>query len=703
MELEELEIDLTNFKGIGIRTAYKFSKYNIKTIKDLLYFFPYKYEDLSKITKIKDLKIDENAVIVGRIKNLRVFPSPKRRMILVQGIVEDDTGSLRVLWFNQAYIGKVLSGAPYVLLYGKLVKNRYGLHLSNPEFKILAKTPKAPLEKLFKPEIIPIYREISGIPSSFTRRIIQEIIEKFNIEKLKDPIPEFIKEKAGILDLKTAIINIHKPENLEIIKEAQKRLLFEEIFYIQLKTLQEKILLKIEKSPIIKIDNKLIDEFLEKLNIKLTKSQKDVLDEILKDFEKPYPMNRLLQGETGSGKTLIAEILSLLTVNSGYNVIFMAPTEVLANQHFNRFLSDFSHLDYGIGLMIKNFGYYGLKGYKVRKTKEGIIRLTKQNKIQILIGTHSLIETKTPFPNIGLVIIDEQQRFGVKQRKKLLEQTKIEKEQTYLPHLLTMTATPIPRTLALTFYGDLDISILKEKPPGRKDVKTFVVKKENIDNVWKFVRKEIENNHQVFVICPRIEPTENSEIKAVKEEFEKIKKIFPDVEVEMLHGKIKSIDKEKILKRLQNNEIKILVASSVIEVGIDLPLATVIVILGAERFGLSQLHQLRGRVGRSIYESYCFLIPEKYSLLAWKRLKILEESQDAFYISEKDLELRGPGEFLGEKQSGMPDLAMRAMKNIELVNLAKDLANELISKNPKLEGYPLLRKEIEKRGDVVLS
>ncbi|MGC8981695.1 MAG: ATP-dependent DNA helicase RecG [Minisyncoccia bacterium] len=702
MELEELEIDLKNFKGIGERTAYKFSKYNIKTIKDLLYFFPYRYEDLSRVTKIKDLKIDENAVIIGRIKNLRVFPSPKRRMILVQGIVEDDTGSLKVLWFNQAYIGKVLSGGPYLLLYGKVVKNRYGLHLSNPEFKILAKIPKAPLEKLFKPEIVPVYREISGIPSSFIRKIIQEIIEKFEIEKLKDPLPDFIKDKANILSLKDALINIHKPKDLKIIEGAQKRFLFEEIFCIQLKTLQEKILLKIEKSPIIKSDNKLIDEFLERLNIKLTSAQNEVLNEILKDFESPYPMNRLLQGETGAGKTLIAEILSLLTVNSGYNVIFMAPTEVLADQHFNRFLLDFSHLDYGIGLMIKNFGYYGLRGYKVKKSKEGIIRLIKQGKIQILIGTHSLIETKTPFPNIGLVVIDEQQRFGVKQRKKLLEQTS-DGGQSYLPHLLTMTATPIPRTLALTFYSDLDISILKEKPPGRKDVKTFVVKKENIESVWKFVRKELEKNHQVFVICPRIEPTENSEIKAVKEEFEKIKKIFPDFEVEMLHGRIKSIEKEKILKRLQNNEIKILVASSVIEVGIDLPLATVIIILGAERFGLSQLHQLRGRVGRSIYESYCFLIPEKYSPLAWKRLKILEESQDAFYISEKDLELRGPGEFLGEKQSGIPDLAMQAIRNIELVNLAKNLANELISKNPNLEGYPLLRRRIEKIGEIIIS
>lgn len=703
MTLEDLEIELKNFKGIGEKTAYKFSKYNIKTIKDLLYFFPYRYEDLRNVTKIKDLKIGDMAVVVGRIKNIKVFPSPKKRMILVQGIIEDESGNLRVLWFNQGYLAKILSGGPYVLLYGKLIKNKYGLHLSNPDFKILSTKPTNNLEKLFKPEIIPVYREIYGISSSFTRKIIKEIIEKFNIKKLKDPIPDFIREKAKIVSMETALMNIHNPKDFESIKEAERRFLFEEIFYIQLKTMQEKILLKKEKAPIIKYNEDLINEFLDRLNIKLTESQKVVLSEILKDFEKPYPMNRLLQGETGTGKTLIAEILSLIIVDNGYNVVFMAPTEVLANQHFDRFLNDFSYLDYGIGLMIKNFGYYGIKGLKAKKKKEGIIRLIKQGNIKILIGTHSLIETTTPFPNIGLVIIDEQQRFGVKQRKKLLEQTKVEEEQKYLPHLLTMTATPIPRTLALTFYGDLDISLLKEKPPGRKDVKTFVIKKEERGKVWRFLKNEVNNGHQAFIICPRIEPTENSEVKTVKEEFEKIKKIFPNIPIEMLHGKMKSDEKEKILKKLQNNEIKILVASSVIEVGIDLPLATIIVIEGAERFGLSQLHQLRGRVGRSIYESYCFLIPEKYSPLAWKRLKILEESQDAFYISEKDLELRGPGELLGEKQSGIPDLAMRAIKNINLVNLAQQLAEEFISKNPKLEGYPLLRKEIERRGEIILS
>ncbi len=695
MKLEDLEIPLENFKGIGPKTALKFQKYGINTIKDLLYFFPYRYDDLREVRKIKEAPINENSVIVGRIKNIKLFSTPKKRMVIVQGIVEDETGALKVIWYNQAYIAKILSGGPRVMLYGKIVKDKYGLYLSNPDFKILKEREK------IKGEIIPVYREISDIPSSFTRRLIAEIIKKFPFQRLQDPLPEIVKIKANIPELAKALINIHKPTTLEEVRESKRRFLFEEIFYVQLKINQEKVLLKLEKSPTIRYDPQLIEDFLNKINITLTKSQKEVFDEVVKDLQKPYPMNRLIQGETGSGKTLIAELTALLVMKAGYLVIFMAPTEILANQHFQRFLKDFAHYDLGVGLLIKNSGYFGLHGFRSYKSKDDILRLVLNKKINILIGTHALIEAKIPYPDVGLVIIDEQQRFGVNQRKKLLEKS----SQTYLPHFLSMTATPIPRTLYLAFYGDLDLSILKEKPPGRKDVKTFVVDKENINEVWSFVKKELEKGHQVFVICPRIEKKEESkyEVRTVKEEYVKIQKLFPDFKVGMLHGRMKSNEKEMIMKKMENGEIQILVCSSVVEVGIDFPLATVIVIEGAERFGLAQLHQLRGRVGRSIHESYCFLIPEIYTPLSYKRLKILEESYDAFYIAEKDLELRGPGELLGERQSGIPDLAMEALSNIEIVNLAQKLAQEFISQNPKLEGYPLLRQELEKRKDFVLS
>jgi len=695
MTLEDLELPLIEFKGIGRRTAEKFQKNKIFTIKDLLYFFPYRYDDLRNVTQIKDAPLNENVVIVGRIKNLRLLLTPKKKMIIVQGIVEDETGSLKVIWFNQAYIAKVLSGGPKVMLYGKLLKNKYGLHLSDPDFKILKGNTK------FKGEIIPVYKEIEGIPSSFTRRIISEIFKKFPIEKIQDPIPEIIRLKANIPEISKAFLFIHLPKTLEEIELAKKRFLFEEMFYLQIKINQEKILLKLEKAPIINYDQNLIDEFLQRINITLTNSQKEVLNEIIEDFRKPYPMNRLIQGETGSGKTLLAELASLLTVNSGYIVILMAPTEILANQHFHRFLQDFSYYDFGIGLLTKDGGYYGVHGFKAKKSKEDIARLVSLKKINILIGTHALIENPIPYPDVGLVIVDEQQRFGVAQRKRLLEKS----SQNYLPHFLSMTATPIPRTLYLAFYGDLSLSILKEKPPGRKDVKTFVIDKEHINEVWSFVRKELEKGHQVFVVCPRVEKSDSGkyEVRTVKEEFEKIKKLFPEYNVAMLHGRMKNLEKEMIMRKMQSGEIQILVSSSVVEVGIDLPLATVIVIEGAERFGLAQLHQLRGRVGRSIHESYCFLIPETYTPLSFKRLKILEESQDAFYIAEKDLELRGPGELLGEKQSGIPDLAMEALSKMDIVTLAQQLAQEFVSNNPQLTGYPLLRREIEKRGEIILG
>ncbi|MCS7184117.1 MAG: ATP-dependent DNA helicase RecG [Patescibacteria group bacterium] len=693
MTLEKLEIELKKYKGIGERTAFKFSKYKINTLKDLLYFLPYKYINLTEPIKIKDAKINENIVVIAKIKEIKLFKTPKKRMFIVSALIEDETGALRVIWYNQPYLLKTFKKGHQILFYGKVIKNNYGIHLSNPEFKFIS------LREKFKSEIIPVYYEIFDINSNFTRKIINKIIDEFNIKNIEDPIPEIIRIKANIISLGNALVKIHQPQSIEEVEEAKKRLFFEEIFYLQVKINQEKILLSKEKSPEIKININLIEHFLRNTNIKLTSNQEEVLKEIINDFQSPYPMNRLLQGETGSGKTIIAEILSLLTANSGYKTLFMSPTEVLATQHFYRFLKDFSSFNIGLGLMIKKSGYYGINGFKSKKSKEELIRLISQNKIQILIGTHSILEVNYEYKNIGLIVIDEQQRFGVEQRKKLIKQS----NQDYFPHFLSMTATPIPRSLYLAFYGDLSLSTLKEKPFGQKEIMTKIIKPEEIDSVWDFIKKEIELDHQIFIICPRVEMNEKIEIKSVKEEYEKVKKIFPEIPIEILYGKMKSIEKEIRLKKLQNNEIKILVASSVVEVGIDLPLLTTIVILGAERFGLSQLHQLRGRVGRSIHQGYCFLVPQNYSPLAYQRLKILEESQDAFYISEKDLELRGPGELLGTKQSGFPDLAMKSLEKIELVHLAKNLSEELINQNYLLKGYPLLRSEISKRSELTFS
>jgi len=692
MKLEELEISLREFKGIGPKTALKLEKNKIKTIKDLLYFFPYKYQDLTQIKKIGELKIGETGVILGKLTNLKLFPTPKRRMFILQGIISDETGSLKVIWYNQPFLAKTLKDNLLVALIGKLVKNRYGLNFQPIKFEILKS------KEDFQKRIIPVYSEIEGIRSGFFEKIIKNILEKYDIKNLIDPLPQKILDRFNYPKLGLAILNLHQPKSFEEINLAKERLSFEELLYLELALFQERKNLAKNTAPIINKDENLIKEFLSQFDFNLTKGQIKVLEEIFNDLKRGIPMNRLLQGETGAGKTLIAEIISLLTAFQNFQVVFMAPTEILAQQHFQRFLKDFSYFDIGLGLLTSGQIFYGLKGFRVGKQINEINRLLSTGQIKIIIGTHSLIENPLSFQKVGLVIIDEQQRFGVEQRKRLLARTK----QEFLPHFLSMTATPIPRTLALAFYGDLDFSYLEEKPFGQKEIKTYVVSPSKEEIMWRFVKKEINEGHQVFIICPRVEEKED-EIKSVKEEYQRVRQIFPLVKIAMLHGKMKSEEKEKILKAMQRNEIQILVSSSVVEVGIDLPLATTIIIQSPERFGLAQLYQLRGRVGRSIHQGYCFLVPQKISLKAKIRLKYFLQAKSALELSEYDLKLRGGGELLGERQAGIPDLAMKSLSNLKLIERARKIAEEIINQDPKIEKYPNLRKEVNKRKSLILA
>jgi len=692
MKLEELEIPLREFKGIGPKTALKLEKNKIKTIKDLLYFFPYKYQDLTQIKKISELKIGETGVILGKLTNLKLFPTPKRKMFILQGIISDETGSLKVIWYNQPFLAKTLKNNLLVALIGKLVKNRYGLNFQPLKFEILKS------KEDFQKRIIPVYSEIEGIRSGFFEKIIKNILEKYDIKNLIDPLPPKILEQFNYPKLGLAILNLHQPKSFEEINLAKERLSFEELLYLELALFQERKNLAGNTAPIINKDENLIKEFLSQFDFDLTKGQIKVLEEIFDDLKKGIPMNRLLQGETGAGKTLIAEIISLHFAFQDFQVVFMAPTEILAQQHFQRFLKDFSHFDFSLGLLTSGQIFYGLKGFRASKQINEINRLLSTGQIKILLGTHSLIENPLNFQKVGLVIIDEQQRFGVEQRKRLLAQTK----QEFLPHFLSMTATPIPRTLALAFYGDLDFSYLEEKPFGQKEIKTYVIPPSKEEIMWRFVKKEINEGHQVFIICPRVEEKED-EIKSVKEEYQRVRQIFPLVKIAMLHGKMKSEEKEKILKAMQKNEIQILVSSSVVEVGIDLPLATTIIIQSPERFGLAQLYQLKGRVGRGIHQGYCFLVPHKLSLKSKIRLKYFLQAKSALELSEYDLKLRGGGELLGERQAGIPDLAMKSLSNLKLIERARKIAEEIISQDPKIEKYPNLRKEVNKRKSLILA
>ncbi len=680
MKLEDLEIDLKEFKGIGYKTALKLAKNKIKTVKDLFYYFPYKYLDLTKVSKIKDLKIGDTGVIIGKLTNLKLFPSPKGRMFLLQGIISDESGSLKVVWYNQPYLAKNLKGEPLLMLYGKLVKNSFGLNIQSPKFEILKS------KEDFQGKIVPVYSEIENLTTNFFTKLIQNLIQKYNPQNLEDPLPEKILKKFNYPSLGEAILTLHQPKNLKDIEAAKERLSFEELLYLELALFLERKKLERNKAPIFEKDKELTKKFLNQFNFKLTAGQEKVLNEIFEDLKRGLPMNRLLQGETGAGKTLIAEILALNVIKDNCQVVFMAPTEILAQQHFQRFAKDFSIFDYGLGLITSGQIYYAQGGFRAFKNLSQIKHLLISGQIKIIIGTHSLIENNLTFQKVGLIIIDEQQRFGVEQRKKLLSQTK----QEFLPHFLSMTATPIPRTLALAFYSDLDFSYLEEKPFGQKEIKTFVIAKKSENKMWEFIQKEINEGHQIFVICPRVEEKED-EIASVKKEYARVKKMFPEAKVEFLHGKMKSEEKEKILKKMQNNEIQILVSSSVVEVGIDLPLATVMIILSPERFGLAQLYQLRGRVGRSVHQGYCFLVPQKLSLKSKLRLRYFLQAKSALELSEYDLKLRGGGELLGERQAGIPDLAMKSLTNFKLVQKIRKISEELISSN--LEKYPKLKKE----------
>lgn len=688
MKIEDLDFDLKEIKGISSKTILKLNKNKIKTLKGIIYYFPYKYLDLTNIKKIKELKVNETAVVIGKLTNLRLFPSPKRRMFIFQGIISDETGSLKVIWYNQPFLAKTLKNNLIVALFGKLVKNSFGLNIQSPKFEILQSSQD------FNKRIVPIYSEINGLRSGYVEKLIKNILEKYDLKYLQDPLPKEILNKFNYPSLGEAILTLHQPKSFSEIELAKERLSFEELLYIELAVLLEKKKIKNNKAPIFVEDKELTSKFLSQFDFKLTAGQRKVLDEIFNDLQRGTLMNRLLQGETGSGKTLIAEIVSLNVIKDDYQVIFMAPTEILAHQHFQRFTKDFAIFNWGLGLITSGGTYYAESGFRADKNLDDLNRFLAVGRIKILIGTHSLIENILNFRKVGLIIVDEQQRFGVEQRRKLLAQT----NQDFLPHFLSMTATPIPRTLALAFYGDLDFSYLEEKPFGQQEVKTFIVNKNKEEKMWQLVKKEISEGHQIFVICPRVEEKED-EVKSVKKEYERIVKIFPEAKVAMLHGKMKSEEKEKILKQMQRNEINVLVSSSVVEVGIDLPLATVIIIQSPERFGLAQLYQLRGRVGRSIHQSYCFLVPQKLSLKSKLRLKYFLHAKSALELSEYDLKLRGGGELLGERQAGFPDLAMKALSNFKLVQKVRQIAEELIE---KLEKYPYLKSKVEKLRKIIL-
>ncbi|WP_330618022.1 ATP-dependent DNA helicase RecG [Peptacetobacter hiranonis] len=664
-------------KGIGPKKAEKLNKLGIYTIKDLLYYFPRQFEDRSIIKKIAQLEDEEKVTVKALITNIESY-TPKKGMTITRIDVKDDTGFAKLTFFNREYIKNTFRVGDSILAFGKVKKNGRFVELNSCELEYLSASPKN-IGKL-----VPVYPLSYGVTNKDIMNTVRMVFENKDI-KIPEYMPEYLLKKYRLCGIEYAIKNIHFPKDKESLKIALYRLIFEELLVLQLGLFMYKGGSSDEKGILFK-RNQRLDEVLKSLPFSLTRAQNRALNEIIDDMCSEKVMNRLVQGDVGSGKTVVALLALAECVFNGYQGALMAPTEILAQQHYESFTETFE--DIGINVEL-------LTGSVTKKQKEGILQRAKDGEIDILIGTHALIEDNVEFKNIGLVITDEQHRFGVRQRGKLSSKGES-------PDILVMTATPIPRTLALILYGDLDISIIDELPPGRQPIETIAVEKKKRDKVYNsLVRREVDKGRQVYIVCPLVEESETLDITSATETAEEIKRdFFPDLRVGLLHGKMKPSEKDAIMTAFKNHELDILVSTTVIEVGVNVPNSTLMIIENAERFGLAQLHQLRGRVGRGKHQSYCVLIYGSNSEVCRKRMSIMEETNDGFKISEKDLEIRGPGEFFGTMQHGVPELKVANLfKHMKILKTVQQEARIIIGEDSTLDfkEYRGLKREIESK------
>lgn len=703
---------LTKHFRIDIDHVKALKRLNVATVADLLYHLPVRYEDISTIQSVGGLVKGQDAVVFGQVGGLKTRKAWKSRVPIAEGWVEDGSARMKIMWFNQPYLAKMLTDGMYVKLAGKVTGSEGKLYLANPEIEKLESLPIDRHDSIFNntadldETIYPVYRETKGVTSKWFFHTIQKCFERGVLDVLQDPIPEDILKRYNLPVLRTALLWMHTPKKAEHAQSARKRFAFEEVFYIQTAKAQERKRVSAASSYTFKTDAKHIEAFTKRFPFPLTNAQKKALDALFEDVGRGYPMSRLLEGDVGSGKTAVAATASYAVATSrptekdfgNLQVAYMAPTEILAKQHFESFIEYFKHLPIQLGLLTGStcmkFPSKSNPTKPTKISKAQLLKWVKNGEIPILIGTHALMYKSVEFKHLALAIIDEQHRFGTNQRKMLA------KKDARLPHLLSMTATPIPRTLALTIYGDLDITLLDEMPKGRKPVITSVVVKGKENEMYDHIRNELKNGRQAYVICPRIEepdPEKETAIqaKSVIEEARRLKdKVFKDRRIEILHSKMKPAEKEDVMEAFARHEIDILVATSVVEVGVNVPNATNIIIEGAERFGLSQLHQLRGRVIRSNDQAYCFLVSESKSDKTKERLKAITTAKNGFELAEFDLTLRGSGELYGAKQSGLTDLGMEALKNMKLVEAARTEAYALIEKDPELKRHLEIRNRV---------
>jgi len=672
-------------KYFGPAVIKKLEKLKIKTVRDLLYHFPSRYDDFSNFTPISEIKprtqLSARGVILTA-KNTRIF---RRNMVLTEIVVEDDTGAIKSVWFNQPYLINQFRPGRFINISGKVVTNKGRLCFSNPAYEIVEyEKIERKKESLHTGRLVPVYPETSGLTSRWLRFAMKPMLKLSS--QLPDVIPDEIRKTYRLPNLANALSQIHFPDKIEDAKLARKRFAFEELFVLQLFTGFERLKLRQKTAPMIKFDETAVKKFVESLPYKLTDDQKKVSWQIIKDIGEAKPMNRLLEGDVGSGKTIVAVMAAYLTALNGCQTAFMAPTEILSRQHFEKISFLLKNFNISVGLLTSGEA----KTAERKTSKKEFLKKVEDGEVPIVIGTHSLIQKNVIFKNLALIIIDEQHRFGVNQRATIADHHK-----ESIPHLLSMSATPIPRTLGLTIWGDLDLSLIKEMPIGRKNIITKIVPPEKRDWAYEFIKNEIKKGRQAFIVCPLIEESEKLETKAAKKEYERLKtEIFPHLKIGLLHGRMKAKEKEKIMSEFLNGDLNILVATSVVEVGIDVPNTTVMMIEGADRFGLASLYQFRGRVGRSGHQSYCLLLTDSALASVNDRLKAIESAKNGFELAERDLELRGPGDFAGVRQSGLPDLAMASLTDLKLIEETREAAKQILNTDPMLKNYPLLASRL---------
>jgi ATP-dependent DNA helicase RecG len=689
---QSLDSPITVIRGISTNLATRFGRLGVKTVRDLLYFFPHRHLDYSQRKPISQLAEGKEETIVANVWEAREVNIGGRRS--TEATVGDDTGNVRVVWFNNPYLAKKLTTNSRVVISG-----RVGLYKGRHVFESPEWEPLEDRELIHAGRLVPLYPLTEGLRPRQVRKLMKEVTDQWAWQ-VTDFLPLEIRDRQKLLELPRAISQAHFPEDESLKDKARVRLAFDELFLLQLGVLSKKRDWQ-ESQPAnrFKIDRAVLERFLQVLPFTLTPAQQRVLRELLADLAKPRAMCRLLQGEVGSGKTVVATAALLVAAANGYQGAFMAPTEILAEQHFatvSQLLSRAGQLatkeDYLYsysGLLSRPLTVALLTGDINLARKRELQQSILEGKVDIVIGTHALIQKEVEFRRLGLAVVDEQHRFGVTQRSAL-------RQKGFNPHVLVMTATPIPRTLALTLYGDLDLSVIDQLPPGRQTVRTRWLRPEQRDSAYGFIRRQVAQGRQAFIICPLVEESEAVQAKAATAEYERLsQQVFPDLRLGLLHGRLSAAEKDEVMRQFRARALDILVATPVVEVGIDVPNATVMLVESADRFGLSQLHQFRGRVGRGQEQSYCMLLAENPSDIGRLRLDTIEKTQDGFKLAEADLELRGPGEFFGTRQSGLPDLKMAKLSDIALLELARTEAEKLFARDPglkKSEHSPLAKE-----------